>query len=109
MEVSFSLCGLAFSCKKDFALLKTALTSPECRYLDQISLTFVEDEAHRFFLWGTNIGAFQDAWIQSSLDYRLRDASQIRRQVSSVLKRLLDNLKSGELLLIPRPNLPKLT
>ncbi|RAL00412.1 uncharacterized protein BO80DRAFT_315184, partial [Aspergillus ibericus CBS 121593] len=52
----------------------------------EVPLALWEDELGRLRLWIANIGAHQSR--QSSLDYRLRDASHIKDQVIRVLRRL---------------------
>lgn len=75
-------------CLLGLGRLTSQLRKPDCRFLDQIPLLGVEDDAHRFRLWGGNIGAFQDPEKRSSLDARLKDAPQVRRQISRLLDRL---------------------
>lgn len=49
----------------------------------------------RFQMWVGNIGAHRKG--QSSLDFRLRDASHISATVHNMLKRLQDMLKDSEI------------
>lgn len=51
-----------------------------------VPLALWQDELGRFRVWASNIGAHQAG--QSSLDYRLRDASDVKKQVLQLLKRL---------------------
>ena len=53
-----------------------------------------DDEFGRLRLWASNIGAHQKG--QSSLDFRLRDASNIRDQIRSLLDDLRDILRDAE-------------
>lgn len=56
----------------------------------EVSLQRWEDELGRLRVWAANIGAHQTG--QSSLDYRLRDASHIKKETVSLLQRLQDLL-----------------
>src|SRR5947209_12855677 len=51
------------------------------------------DEAGRFRIWASNLGAHQKG--QSSLDYRLRDASHIKDQILDLLADLEVVLKEA--------------
>ncbi|CAI7633690.1 unnamed protein product [Penicillium glandicola] len=51
-----------------------------------VPLALWQDELGRLRVWAANIGAHQTG--QSSLDHRLRDASDIKRQILQLLKRL---------------------
>ena len=84
------------ACLRSFQTLCATLKNPECPFLDQLSLTTVLDELGRFKVWGGNIGAFQDVERQSSCDYRLREASHIRRQIITLLKDLNIALEEGK-------------
>ena len=52
-----------------------------------------EDELGRLRMWAANIGAHQTG--QSSLDYRLRDASHVRAQIIRLLQGLLQRLQDA--------------
>ncbi len=52
-----------------------------------------EDELGRLRMWAANIGAHQTG--QSSLDFRLRDASHVREQIIKLLHRLLQRLQDA--------------
>lgn len=52
----------------------------------EVSTTLWTDELGRLRIWAANIGAHQTG--QSSLDYRLRDASHIKDQIIRLLKSL---------------------
>ncbi len=51
----------------------------------------VEDELGRFKIWAGNIGALQRD--SRSLDYRLREASQVGDQVTKILQHLEISLR----------------
>lgn len=52
-----------------------------------------EDELGRLRMWAANIGAHQTG--QSSLDFRLRDASHVREQIVKLLQGLLRRLQDA--------------
>lgn len=60
-----------------------------------ISLVKLQNELSRFKIWSGNIGAHRKG--RSSLDHRLRDASNIRDQVVELLEDLRESLQDGEL------------
>jgi hypothetical protein len=55
-----------------------------------------EDQESRLKLWGGNIGAFQDAQLQSSLDYRLRESKSTASQIRFLLSELVETLEEGK-------------
>lgn len=57
-----------------------------------------EDELGRLRVWAANIGAHQTG--QSSLDFRLRDASHIREQIIKLLQGLLRRLQDARDVLV---------
>lgn len=61
---------------------------------NMIEASEVIDELGRFRVWAGNIGAHRKGL--SSLDYRLRDASHIKRKVQSLLSDLDDAIQRGE-------------
>ncbi|KAF4470144.1 Zinc finger transcription factor ace1 [Fusarium albosuccineum] len=80
------------SCLNSFqALLSTfeTTTLPDHDPSD-ISLPMVKDQLGRFKVWSANIGAHKTG--RSSLDHRLRDASNIRNQVIKLLQDLAECL-----------------
>ena len=54
----------------------------------------ITDEIGRYNVWAGNVGAHQHG--RSSLDYRLRDASQIREEFVKVLEYLRETLDDGK-------------
>ncbi|SCO85908.1 uncharacterized protein FRV6_10035 [Fusarium oxysporum] len=59
-----------------------------------ISLVKLQNELSRFKVWSGNIGAHKKG--RSSLDHRLRDASNIRDQVVELLEDLRESLKDAK-------------
>ncbi|KAL3473403.1 hypothetical protein BJX99DRAFT_233685 [Aspergillus californicus] len=76
-------------CLRDFT---TLTDSPAlARYETQVSRRRWLDELGRLRVWSGNIGAHQVG--QSSLDYRLRDASHLQAETIKLLRRMLRVLK----------------
>ncbi len=69
-----------------------SLSEPTHHPKDLISRDSVEDQLVRFKLWAANIGAF--AGSHTSLDYRLRDSSDIRDIILQLLQVLRRSIKS---------------
>jgi hypothetical protein len=66
--------------------------------LDKISFHQSCDVRDRFMIWAGNIGALQHKGLPTSLDYRLRDAPYISKNVASLLislKSALDGSKAS--------------
>ena len=59
-----------------------------------LNLKAWEDEQGRFRMWTANIGAHQSG--QSSLDYRLKDASHLRLQVLGLLQDLQERIEEAQ-------------
>lgn len=81
-------------CSVSFSGLHKALQSAKSDSRSQIPLTCVTDQHGRFNVWAGNIGAHQHG--RSSLDHRLRDASQIREEFVKVLQYLKETLDDGK-------------
>lgn len=94
-------------CLRAFTALRDALRardddiklspSPSEDQPPPLTLREVQDEEARFKVWCGNIGAHQDG--RRSLEYRLRDASHIRKQVIKLLSNLAESLEDGETLI----------
>ena len=89
-------CG---DCSALFHQLSTAIQgilagSPN-RY--QITESFVQDELGRFRVWLGNVAAHRSGRI--SLDYRLREAANMRDSVLELLTDLGDNIREGRFIL----------
>ncbi|KAL4929904.1 uncharacterized protein BDV17DRAFT_51795 [Aspergillus undulatus] len=76
-------------CLRDFA----TVTDSEAlaRYESEVSRRWWLDEIGRLRVWAGNIGAHQVG--QSSLDYRLRDASHLKGETTKLLNRMLRVLR----------------
>jgi uncharacterized Zn-finger protein len=78
--------ALLSSLKRFQALLTWVASDGLSVHANQVPLSAWSDELGRLRVWAANVGAHQEG--QSSLDYRLRDASHIRQQIL----RLFDDL-----------------
>ena len=78
-------------CFNDFAEWAMSLVPPQSEILN---LEAWEDELGRLRIWAANIGAHKID--QSSLDFRLRDASHIRDQIVKLLKSLDDSVHMAQ-------------
>jgi len=93
-----TICELSGSAITTLANLKTQIASDVER--SDLELA-IEDAIGRLQLWTGNIGALQPANSPKSLDFRLRDAYQIKGNVQSALERLVTIANIG----IRQPNL----
>lgn len=77
-------------------LFRSVVRASDSFHTDPPNLSFVRqmtDENTRFKVWSGNIGAHRSG--VSSLDYRLRDSSHIRNQVTSLLEELIGLLEDS--------------
>jgi hypothetical protein len=79
-------------CLTLFKKVYKLVSEPTCPYKNDISSADLRDELGRFKIWGGNIGAFQPRSTRSSLEHRLRDASQTRQHVLNLLQDLEESL-----------------
>ena len=96
---SLTTAGLVESCLKKFDTLIGVIAASDA--VDGQALLAVapwEDERGRLRIWSANIGAHRKG--KSSLDYRVRDDSDIRNQVVDLLQGLHNRLYSAEKLLV---------
>ena len=88
METSIS--AILVPCLKSFNRLAEQVERPDYNREAEVSLTLWGDELGRLRVWAANIGARQTG--QSSLDFRLRDASHISNQITKLLEDLEQSL-----------------
>lgn len=87
-----SISSKLIPCLRNF---KALLASPElAAYEAEVPHAAWQDEMGRLRIWAANIGAHQTG--QSSLDYRLRDASHISQQILKLLDDLSFTLEEIE-------------
>ncbi|KAK3327391.1 hypothetical protein B0T19DRAFT_161775 [Cercophora scortea] len=77
-------------CLRAFQALTAAPLDVPSAGEERLSFPEIDDEFSRFKVWSANIGAHQTG--RSSLDYRLRDASNIKNQVVKLLQNLAELL-----------------
>ncbi|KIW33240.1 uncharacterized protein PV07_00106 [Cladophialophora immunda] len=76
-------------------LFKGLISHPELKsYAGEVPPSLWADELGRLRVWAANIGAHQTG--QTSLDYRLRDASHITEQTIKLLERLRRTLQDAD-------------
>lgn len=85
-----SISAILVPCLKSFNELQEQSKRPEYRREAEVSAASWGDELGRLRVWAANIGAHQTG--QSSLDFRLRDASHISKQVTKLLRDLEQSL-----------------
>lgn len=61
---------------------------------------FIKDSTARFQAWGINIAAFQDGQRRTSLDFRLKDASEIAHRTLRILDNIQEYISDREYSLI---------
>ncbi|KAK6838008.1 zinc finger transcription factor ace1 [Apiospora arundinis] len=81
---------LVRECLESFDSVLSQRTDTEGTTDAVIVLVKIKDEQDKFKVWSGNIGAHRKG--TSSLDYRLRDASNLREEVQSLLQELLESL-----------------
>ncbi|OHW97580.1 hypothetical protein CSPAE12_03633 [Colletotrichum incanum] len=96
-----TISALAHNCDAAFEKLCQDLPATEYHGLEPEAT----DEAGRFKIWASNVGAFQRPQSSSSLDSRLKKAERMRNSVASGLKRLEDALnRANDIALGKMPN-----
>ena len=92
-----SIASRVATCLKDFRNLHDALEENTPQEFEVASLLkgLLADNIGRFKVWAANVGAHQFA-RKSSLDYRLKDAPQIKNSVVRLLDDLSGMLLEGE-------------
>ncbi|KAJ5153674.1 uncharacterized protein N7500_009113 [Penicillium coprophilum] len=84
-----SIATVLIQCLKEFA--ESISSGALARYENEVSQPRWSDELGRLRIWAGNIGAHQTG--QSSLDYRLRDASHLKNETVKILQRMLRVLR----------------
>ncbi len=81
-----SISAILVPCLKTFNQLQEQVERPDYSCEGEVSSVSWGDKLGRLRLWAANIGAHQTG--QSSLDFRLRDASHISKQITKLLQDL---------------------
>jgi hypothetical protein len=82
-----------YRCLDLFRDLLRGVDTNQNHITDQLSPLSVEDQLGRYKLWTANLGALRRG--HSSLDYRLRDALFIAKNVTRLLQSLQESLARG--------------
>lgn len=88
-----SIARLSLSCQAQFEILIEALENTNEDNVKRELYSSVIDELGRFRIWASNIGALSTG--RASLDYRLRDAEYLHKNVASLLRDLKECLSEG--------------
>ncbi|MAD85559.1 MAG: hypothetical protein CL912_21575 [Deltaproteobacteria bacterium] len=95
---------LAKECIKEYDLLCAALkettgaSAAASGFSRDDILIKIQDARVRFKAWATNIAALQGGHLKSSLDFRLREATEIRSRLLKILESLRDSLSEAVLI-----------
>ena len=81
-----SISAILIPCLKSFNQLQEQVEQPSYSFEGEVPSVAWGDELGRLRIWAANIGAHQTG--QSSLDFRLRDASHISKQIMKLLQDL---------------------
>lgn len=85
-----SISAVLIPCLKSFNWLQERVERPDYSCEGEVSSISWGDELGRLRVWAANIGAHQTG--QSSLEFRLRDASHISKQITNLLQELDQSL-----------------
>ena len=85
-----SISAILIPCLKSFNKLQEQVEQPDYGHDQEVAPASWGDELGRLRVWAANIGAHQTG--QSSLDFRLRDASHISKQITKLLRELEQSL-----------------
>ena len=85
-----SISAILVPCLKSFNELQEQVERSDYSQEAEVSAASWGDELGRLRVWAANIGAHQTG--QSSLDFRLRDASHISKQITKLLRDLEQSL-----------------
>ena len=91
-----SIAAMTRLCAQSFRQVREVLDQPQHEINDGISASAINDELERFQIWAGNIGASQESRTTTSLEARLRDASEITEQISQLLEDLREALEDSE-------------
>lgn len=91
----------ALYCLKRYETICDELENPKQEtaiqngYNRNLVLLTMQDSCAKFKAWGTSIAAFRQVHVPTSLDFRLRDALEIRSTLLGVLEYLGEYLNDG--------------
>ena len=85
---------LSDMCTRDVVVQRLpTLFAQQCGQRPILTLKDIQDEYEQFRMWTRNIGVF--APDNGSLDYRLRDATEVREGLHALLRSLASHLANG--------------
>ena len=85
-----SISAILIPCLRSFNKLQEQVEQPDYSHEEEVARASWGDELGRLRVWAANIGAHQTG--QSSLDFRLRDASHISKQITDLFRDLGQSL-----------------
>ena len=91
--MAISISSSIIACLKSFNKFIEEISHLQRADMGSLKFKAWEDELGRLRMWAANIGAHQTG--QSSLDFRLRDASHVREQIIKLLQGLLRRLQDA--------------
>lgn len=97
---NFTIDALGNECLGLFHQIYYLLESRDEETDGTLSIDDIEDELGRFKIWADNIGALQPKNKRTSLEYRLREASETRELVQEILEDMKESLTEGNSLLV---------
>jgi len=97
MSVATMIDALGKECITLFKEVYYLLESSSQEDYATVSPDDVQDELGRFRIWAENIGALQPRTKRTSLEYRLREASETRLQVQGCLEDMKEVLLESTL------------
>ncbi|MCJ1313650.1 hypothetical protein MMC25_007329 [Agyrium rufum] len=84
------------ACFYAFNELIGAVQHPARDFGDQLPLKKIQEEFGKYKIWAGNVGAAHSGeFYEISLDYRLREASFLKRQILTILKTLKEQLENA--------------
>src|SRR5450755_2159911 len=92
-----SIATQGWVCVNYFDQIVLLLKDPGQENKADIKHLAVKDEFSRFKLWAGNIGALQDAYRKTSLEFRLRKAPRVVTHIIKLLRDLTTALEEREL------------
>ena len=97
VAMAVSISAVLIPCLESFKRLVEGLESPDYVHEDEVPSTSWTDELGRVCVWAANIGVHQTG--QFSLDFRLRDALHISRQIIKLLNDLQRTIEDTKIVL----------
>jgi hypothetical protein len=102
LHTSASISSLCRECADSYGRLCVALRDSKAEeavengFDRDSSLVTVQDARARFKAWAVNIAALHEEHLRSSLDFRLKEATEIRQRIVKILQNLHESLEDGE-------------